>query len=56
VQKRTAELIRAITARISGHEKGVVYCRSRAQCVAIAEAIGYNTHYSSIDEKEREEV
>lgn len=56
VQKRTVELVGAITARMSGHEKGVVYCRSRGQCVATAEAIGCDAHHSGMDEKEREEA
>ena len=34
-------------------QKGVVYCRSRSQCVATAEAIGCASHHNGISEAER---
>jgi superfamily II DNA helicase RecQ len=41
---------------MTGSQKGVIYCRSKGQCKAMAEEIGCGFHHSGIDEKDRYEA
>ncbi|RSL86277.1 hypothetical protein CDV31_016422, partial [Fusarium ambrosium] len=56
VEKRTVEVIERLDAQMTGHQKGVIYCRSRGQCEAMAEDIGCGVHHSGMTEKERYEA
>lgn len=56
VEARTAEVVAEITERMRGQEKGVIYCRSRGSCEAIAAEIGCGAHHSGMSEGERMEV
>lgn len=56
VEKRTVEVIEQLDAQLTGHQKGVIYCRSRGQCEAMAEAIGCGVHHSGMTEKDRYEA
>ncbi|KAH6661461.1 hypothetical protein F5X68DRAFT_178705 [Plectosphaerella plurivora] len=56
VEARVVALVGAMSARMSGDEKGVVYCRSKGQAEEVAEAIGCYAHHSGMEERVREDV
>lgn len=56
MEERTAEVIKQLDRDMTGHQKGVIYCRSKKQCEAIAEEIGCGFHYSGMSEKDRVEA
>lgn len=56
LEKRTVAVTREIGSGMTSRQKGVMYCQSRSQCIAVAEAIGCNFHHSRIGEKERDEA
>jgi superfamily II DNA helicase RecQ len=37
---------------MTGSQKGVIYCRSKGQCEAMAEEIGCGFYHSGMDEKD----
>lgn len=49
----TVQAMRRIERDFQGSDKGVVYCRSRDQCEAAAEAAGCAAHHSGITEDKR---
>ncbi|KAK7230149.1 hypothetical protein V2G26_002319 [Clonostachys chloroleuca] len=56
VEKRTAGVVEQLGGQLAGRQKGVVYCRSRGQCEAIAEEIGCSVHHSGMSEEDRREA
>ncbi|KAK2684833.1 hypothetical protein QWA68_016741 [Fusarium oxysporum] len=56
LEERTVEVIRQLDRGMTGHQKGVIYCRSKKQCEAIAEEIGCGFHHSGMSEKDRVEA
>ena len=54
--KRAAEVMEQLGARMTGVEKGVVYCRSRGRCEAMAQATGCTAHHSGMTEEARREA
>ncbi|MBE3098262.1 MAG: DEAD/DEAH box helicase, partial [Planctomycetes bacterium] len=49
----TVKEMQRIGRDFTGSDKGVVYCRSRDECEAVAEAGGYAAHHSGMTEEER---
>lgn len=49
VEARVVELVQQLESTMMSGQKGIVYCRSRAQCVALAEAIGCDAHHGGMD-------
>ncbi|KAK2684950.1 hypothetical protein QWA68_016472 [Fusarium oxysporum] len=56
LEERTVEVIRQLDREMTGRQKGVIYCRSKKQCEAIAEEIGCGFYYSGMSEKDRVEA
>ena len=56
VEKHTVETVRWLGSRMVGNQKGVVYCRSKAQSEALAEEIGCDFHHSDMADQRRCEV
>ncbi|KAK7582804.1 hypothetical protein V3481_012103 [Fusarium oxysporum f. sp. vasinfectum] len=56
LEERTVEVIRQLDREMTGRQKGVIYCRSKKQCEAIAEEIGCGFHHSGMSEKDRVEA
>ncbi|KAH6874264.1 P-loop containing nucleoside triphosphate hydrolase protein, partial [Thelonectria olida] len=56
VEKHTVDIIRQLGEQMTGRQKGVIYCRSKGQCEAIAEEIGCGFHHSGMSEKDRHEA
>lgn len=55
-EKRTVEVIKQLDAWLTGRQNGVVYCRSRGQCEAVAGEIGCGFHHSGMTEEDRSEA
>ena len=53
VLERAAEVVRTLTAGMVAGQKGVVYCRSRAQCCAVAETLKCGAHHSNMTDDEQ---
>lgn len=49
-------LVQRYTARMAGNEKGVVYCRYKAQCESLAERSGCTFHHSGMSDERRRDV
>ncbi|KJZ69995.1 hypothetical protein HIM_10606 [Hirsutella minnesotensis 3608] len=56
VENHTVRTVRRLTGRMVGNQKGVVYCRSKRQCEALAEEIGCDFHHSDLTEERRREA
>lgn len=56
VERQVMETVRRLEAPMSGRQKGVIYCRSKRQCVAVAAEVGCGFHHGDMGEKEREEA
>ncbi|KAK7583650.1 hypothetical protein V3481_012931 [Fusarium oxysporum f. sp. vasinfectum] len=56
VEDRTVEVIKQLDRDMTGCQKGVIYCRSKSQCEAIADEIGCGFHHSGMSEKDRHEA
>ncbi|GKU09951.1 unnamed protein product, partial [Fusarium langsethiae] len=56
VENRTVEVIKQLDQDMTGCQKGVIYCRSKSQCEAIADEIGCGFHHSGMSEQDRYEV
>jgi superfamily II DNA helicase RecQ len=56
VEKHTVDVIQELDEQMTGSQKGVIYCRSKGQCEAMAEEIGCGFHHSGMDEKDRYEA
>lgn len=56
IEDHTVEVVKQLDREMTGHQKGVVYCRSKSQCEAIADEIGCGFHHSGISEEERHEA
>lgn len=56
VALHVAGLVQQYNARMAGNEKGVVYCRSKAQCESLAERIGCTFHHSGMPDERRRDV
>ncbi|KAI3578614.1 hypothetical protein IWW34DRAFT_737753 [Fusarium oxysporum f. sp. albedinis] len=56
VEDRTVEVIKQLDQDMTGRQKGVIYCRSKSQCEAIADEIGCGFHHSGMSEQDRYEV
>ncbi|KAF3769392.1 P-loop containing nucleoside triphosphate hydrolase protein [Cryphonectria parasitica EP155] len=53
VQEQTVEIAQQLRREMTGNQKGVVYCRLRQQCTAVAEELGCSFHHSGMSEEER---
>ncbi|KAL3599869.1 hypothetical protein FPOAC2_04097 [Fusarium poae] len=56
VENRTVEVIEQLDQEMTGCQKGVIYCRSKSQCEAIADEIGCGFHHSGISEQDCHEA
>ncbi|KAF4340723.1 recq family helicase [Fusarium beomiforme] len=56
VEDRTVEVVKQLEGDMTGHQKGVIYCRSKRQCEAIAREIGCGFHHSGMSEQDRQEA
>jgi superfamily II DNA/RNA helicase len=56
VEDHTVEVIKQLDQDMTGRQKGVIYCRSKSQCEAIADEIGCGFHHSGMSEQDRYEV
>ncbi|KPA35170.1 recq family helicase, partial [Fusarium langsethiae] len=56
VENHTVEVIKQLDQDMTGCQKGVIYCRSKSQCEAIADEIGCGFHHSSMSEQDRHEA
>ncbi|WXC51053.1 hypothetical protein QX201_010758 [Fusarium graminearum] len=56
VEDRTVEVIKQLDRHMTGCQKGVIYCRSKSQCEAIADEIGCGFHHSGMSEQDRHEA
>lgn len=56
VEGRTAEVARRLGERMTGGQKGVIYCRSKAKCESLAGELGCDFHHSGMTEQARGEV
>lgn len=53
VHARTVEIARQLGSKMTGRQKGIIYCRSRWQSMAVSEALGCAFHHSGISEAAR---
>lgn len=56
VALHVAGLVQQYTECMARNEKGVVYCRSKAQCESLAERIGCTFHHSGMPDERRRDV
>ncbi|EXK25262.1 hypothetical protein FOMG_18058 [Fusarium oxysporum f. sp. melonis 26406] len=56
IENRTVEVIKQLDQDMTGRQKGVIYCRSKSQCEAIADEIGCGFHHSGMSEQGRHEA
>ncbi|CAI6091003.1 unnamed protein product [Clonostachys chloroleuca] len=56
VEARVTELVREIGEGMMSGDKGVVYCRSKGQCNALAEELGCAAHHSGMSKEARDEA
>src|SRR6478735_151735 len=56
IEDRTVEVIKQLDQDMTGCQKGVIYCRSKSQCEAIADEIGCGFHHSGMSEQDRHEA
>jgi superfamily II DNA helicase RecQ len=56
IEDRTIEVIKQLDQDMTGCQKGVIYCRSKSQCEAIADEIGCGFHHSGMSEQDRHEA
>lgn len=56
VDARVVELVRKIGSTMMSGQKGIVYCRSKAQCVALAAEIGCDAHHGDMDKAAQDEA
>ncbi|KAL9565573.1 hypothetical protein ACKAV7_009755 [Fusarium commune] len=56
VEDRTVKVIKQLDQDMTGRQKGVIYCRSKSQCKAIADEIGCGFHHSGMSEQDCYEV
>jgi superfamily II DNA helicase RecQ len=50
VEDGVVEAVERADARMTGDQKGVVYCRSRAKCEALAERLGCSYYHSGMED------
>lgn len=56
VEQRTVETVRRLGRRMTGKQKGVIYCRSKKQCEDLAGELGCDFHHSDMTEQRRREA
>ncbi|PCD21222.1 hypothetical protein FGRA07_11749 [Fusarium graminearum] len=56
VEDRTVQVTKQLDQDMTGHQKGIIYCRSKSQCEAMADEIGCGSHHSGMSEQERHEA
>ncbi|EYB28035.1 hypothetical protein FG05_30289 [Fusarium graminearum] len=56
VEDRTVQVTKQLDRDMTGHQKGIIYCRSKSQCEAMADEIGCGSHHSGMSEQERHEA
>ncbi|EFZ03304.2 DNA helicase, ATP-dependent, RecQ type [Metarhizium robertsii ARSEF 23] len=56
VDIRVVELVRQLDSTMVSGQKGVVYCRTKTQCEALAKEIGCSAHHSGMDKAAQDET
>ncbi|KAK5994713.1 ATP-dependent DNA helicase tlh2-like protein [Cladobotryum mycophilum] len=56
VDTRVVDLVRRIGSTMVSGQKGIVYCRSKLKCAALAEEIGCGAHHGDMEEAARDEA
>lgn len=56
VDAREVELVRQLDSTMVSGQKGVVYCRTKTQCEALAEEIGCSAHHGGMDKAAQDEA